>query len=128
VFKTILNPSQTVATGVGIGIVDLFIFNQHLPPMADIRTAQPHNGDVDTTRRQATGMCIVVNAFISLMTRDWDVFLIGGVVTVGMSYLAVHANALNPQTGKLDAGTPTLHAEAAVYSMPDYGYNAESAG
>ena len=127
-FKSILNPSQSVATGVGIGVVDLFVFNQHLPPMADIRTAQPHNTDVDAARRQATGMCIAVNGLVSLMTRDWNVFLIGGVVTVGMSYLAVHANALNPQTGKLDVGAPMLNAEATVYSMPDYGYAAEQNG
>jgi hypothetical protein len=118
--KSILNPSQSVAIGVGIGVVDAFIFQQHLPPMADIRTATPQNTDVDAARRQATGMCIAVNGLVSVMTRDWNVFLIGGVVTVGLSYLTAHANAVNPQTGKMEGSSPSINPDQATYNLPDY--------
>lgn len=119
--KSILNPSQSVAIGVGIGVVDAFIFQQHLPPMADIRTATPQNTDVDAARRQATGMCIAINGLVSVMTRDWNVFLIGGVVTVGLSYLTAHANAVNPQTGKMEGGSaPSINPDQATYNLPDY--------
>ena len=125
-FKSILNPSQAVATGIGIGVVDIFIFERHLPPMADIRTATPNNTDVDSTRRQATGMCIAVNGLVSLMTRDWNVFLIGGVVTVGLSFLTVHANAVNPQTGKMEGGSAgSINPDQAVYNLPDYSGDTE---
>jgi hypothetical protein len=126
--KSILNPSQSVAIGVGIGAVDVFVFQQHLPPMADVRTANPHNDDVDAARRQATGLCIAINGLVSVMTRDWNVFLIGGVVTVGLSYLTVHANALNPVTGKLDAGGAggaSINPEEAAYNLPDYSADTE---
>lgn len=122
---SVLDPSQTVAIGVGIGVVDAFIFERHLPPNADIRTAQPHNDDVDAARRQATGMCIAVNGFVSLITRDWNVFLIGGIVTVGLSYLAAHANALDPATGKMAGGTPSLNPEQQAYPLPDYSGDTE---
>jgi hypothetical protein len=103
--KSILKPPESVAVGVGIGVVDAFIFQHFIPNMADVRSAEPHNTDVDAARRQATGACIAVNGLVSLMTRDWNVFLIGGVVTVALSYAAVHANAVNPQTGNMQ-GTP----------------------
>lgn len=126
--KSILKPSETIAVGVGIGAVDVFIFTQHLPAMADIRTAQPHNTDVDASRRQATGLCIAVNGFVSLISRDWNVFLIGGIVTVGLSYLATHANALDPATGKMAGGTPSLGGDdLQAYPLPDYSEDSEAA-
>ena len=82
--KSILNPSQSVGVGIGIAAVDLLIFNQMMPSTTDIRTAQPQNHDVEGERRKAVIYCVGVNGFISLITRDWNVFLIGGIATVAM--------------------------------------------
>lgn len=128
--KSILNPEHSVAIGVGIGAVDLFIFEKHLPPIADIRTANQGNTDIETARKQATWLCIGVNGLVSVMTRDWNVFLIGGLVTASMSWLYAHANAVNPETGKMSApGNVTSLAPdmAAQYPMADYGYGSEAA-
>ena len=126
--KSILSPQHSVAVGVAIGAVDVFIFNQHIPNFADIRSAQPLNDDVDAGRRQATIMCTAVNGLVSLMTRDWNVFLIGGIVTVGLSWFAAHANAVNPQTGKLNApGGESIAPDMNSYPMPDYSSGSEAA-
>jgi hypothetical protein len=120
--KSILKPSESVAVGIGIGVVDAFIFQHAVPNLADIRTAAPQNTDVDTARRQATAECIAVNGLVSLMTRDWNVFLIGGVITVGLSYFTVHANAVYPQSGTMSApGEAPVNTDAAAqYPLPDY--------
>ena len=124
--KSILNPSQSVAMGIGIGAVDLLIFDRMVPGTADIRTAAPKNSDIETVRRQATIYCAGVNGFISLITRDWKVFLIGGIVTIAMSYLTAHANAVNPQTGKM---APTVEAslqsDMGAWALPDYSMQQE---
>lgn len=131
---SILNPSQSVGVGIGIGAVDLLIFSMHLPPIADIRTAsptnpknpgKPGNPDIESSRRSAVLYCTGVNGLISLVTRDWNVFLIGGIVTVAMSYISAHANAINPQTGKM-AGQPASLGGAGQdsgygFAMQDYG-------
>lgn len=119
---SILNPSSTVAIGIGLGAVDAFIFSTHLPNIADVRSADPQNTDVDTCRRQAAGLCIAINGVVSVMTRDWDVFLIGGIVTVGMAWLYVHANSVHPSTGTMTApgDAPTSGDSAQMYPLPDY--------
>lgn len=123
-FKTILNPSQSVAIGVGMGALDLWIFNQHLPSTADIRTAPAGNDDVETGRRQATIMAVGINGLVSVMTRDWNVFLIGGAVTAAMSILIAHANAVHPETGTMTApGEQSAPPVSQAYPMPDYGYS-----
>lgn len=124
VFKSVLSPSQSVATGVGIGVVDLFIFDRHLPAMADIRTADPQDTDIDASRRAATGQCIAINALVFLMTRDWNVFLIGGAITASMSWLVAHANTVHPATGSVvgpaDTYAPTASELSDQYAMPSY--------
>jgi len=126
--KSVLNPTESVAVGVGIGAVDLLIFDHFVPSITDIRSAQPQNDDVETARRQATLACVGVNGLISLMTRDWNVFLIGGMVTAAMSWFIVHANHVHPDTGSMK--TPGENAQASnmnMYPLPDYSMQSESA-
>lgn len=120
-FKSILTPSQSVGVGIGIGAVDLLIFDRMAPPVADVRTAAPQNNDVETTRRQATIYCVGVNGFVSLITKDWNVFLIGGIVTIAMSYLLAHANEINPSTGKMAGAAQSIDTGMADWAVPDYG-------
>lgn len=126
-FKSILNPTASVAVGIGLAAVDLWIFTNHVPPIADIRTADPGNADVETARRQATIMSVAVNGLVSVMTGDWNVFLIGGAVTAGFSFLLCHANAVHPATGTMkspeeNTAIATSNGEAG-YNLPDYGYD-----
>jgi hypothetical protein len=125
-FKSILNPSQSVGVGIGIGAVDLLIFDRMIPGIADIRTAAPRNADIETTRRQATIYCVGVNGFISLITRDWNVFLIGGMVTLAMSYLVAHANEVNPATGKMAGPVEASIAPGMeAFALEDYSMQQE---
>jgi hypothetical protein len=119
--RSILNPSQSVGVGIGIGAVDLLIFSHFVPSITDVRSANPQNQDVETARRQATLYCVGVNGLVSLMTRDWNVFLIGGAVTAAMSWLVVHANTVHPQTGTMQSpGETASQANTNMYPLPDY--------
>jgi hypothetical protein len=119
--KSILNPSQSVAVGVGISALDLLIFSHFVPSLTDVRSAKPQNSDVETARRQATMYCIGINGLVSLMTRDWNVFLIGGMTTAAMSWLVVHANTVHPQTGTMQSpGESAQSSNENMYPLPDY--------
>ena len=120
-FKSILKPEHSVAIGIGVGAVDLLVFNGLLPNTTDIRTANPQNHDVENERRKAVIYCIGINGFVSLITRDWTVFLIGGIVTIGMSYVIAHANEINPATGKMVGQALSIAPDLGYESLPDYG-------
>jgi hypothetical protein len=120
-FKSVLNPSQAVGVGVGISALDLLIFSHFVPSLTDVRSANPQNTDVETARRQATIYCVGINGLVSLMTRDWNVFLIGGATTAAMSWLVVHANTVSPQTGTMQSpGDAASSSNANMYPLPDY--------
>lgn len=131
--KNILDPSQAVALGVGMGAFDLLVFRHYVPNMADVRSASPDNQDVETARRQATITCVGLNGLVSVMTGNWDVFLIGGAVTAALSLMTVHANAVNPATGKMqpsgnsatDQGMSDAGTNSQGWPLPDYSDNSE---
>jgi hypothetical protein len=107
--------------GVGISALDLLIFSHFVPSLTDVRSANPQNGDVETARRQATLYCVGINGLVSLMTRDWNVFLIGGMTTAAMSWLVVHANTVHPQTGTMKSpGEAAQSSNENMYPLPDY--------
>jgi hypothetical protein len=119
--KSILNPSAAVGVGIGISALDLLIFSHFVPSVTDVRSANPQNGDVETARRQATIYCVGVNGLVSLMTRDWNVFLIGGATTAAMSWLVIHANTVHPQTGTMQSpGESAQASNTNMYPLPDY--------
>lgn len=119
--KSILKPEHSVAIGIGVGAVDLLVFNGLLPNTTDIRTANPQNTDVESERRKAVIYCVGINGFVSLITRDWSVFLIGGIVTIGMSYVIAHANEINPATGKMVGQAMSIAPDLGYEALPDYG-------
>lgn len=86
-----------------------------LPPITDIRTAEPENLDVDKAERTATWVAAGIVTGVALITQDATVFVIGGSVVVALAWLYRHANQVSPTTG--DA-TAALTSPGATSSAP----------
>lgn len=125
-FKSALKPDSAVMVGLASGAVIAAIYQTSVPNMADIRTASPHNSDVEAARKRAAYKSAGLLGLIFLMTRDVNSFLIGGMMLGAIDLHVKHANAVHPATGKIapaggsitDAGAPSGNAEA--FSLPDY--------
>jgi hypothetical protein len=118
VFKT---PESSVTTGlVEAGIV-YAIYASALPSHADIRSAPPHNKDIEAVRKAAAYKSAVMLALVFMLTRDINSTLIGSAALAGVDYWVKHSNGMDPQTGKLagaGAGKPVPNDIA--FPMPDY--------
>jgi hypothetical protein len=95
-----LNDESSVAIGLAVGGVAFTIFNMSLPPLTDIRAAEPENGDIFAAERTATWLAAGLVTGTALIVRDATVFVIGGTVVVAMAWLYRHANEVNPVSGK----------------------------
>lgn len=109
--------SNATSLGVLVGIVDVAIWRHFVPSVADVRTAQPFNGDLESAERTA----LLVGTFFTLVVagfaRSAEVFAVGGVVLIAMDFATKHANAVNPDTGKMTQGMPNVSTD---YPLPDY--------
>lgn len=92
-------PEASVGIGLAAGGIAFTVFNMSLPPITDIRAAEPENGDVFRSERTATWVAAGIVTGVALMTGDATVFIIGGSVVVALAWLYRHANAVNPVSG-----------------------------
>lgn len=97
---SVLKPEMSLMASLAVATVVYATYNNALPPIADARTAQPGNHDLDSAERSAAWISAGVVSAVSLMTRDINIFIIGGAMVIGMSWWHRHANMVNPEIGK----------------------------
>src|SRR5258706_15571780 len=114
-------PEGSIAIGLGEAAGVYAIYGAALPNHADIRSADPHNVDIEASRKAAAWKSAAILGLVFLITQDLNSFLIGGAALGGIDYLTKHANGVHPATGKLsgpDAGVPADNDVA--FPLPDY--------
>jgi hypothetical protein len=125
-------PEGSITIGLAEAAAVYMIYGAALPNHADIRSADPHNRDVEMARRHAAWKSAAVLGIIFLMTKDLNSFLIGGAALGGIDIMYKHANGVHPATGKLtgsqaagpipnDTAFP-LQDVGDHQSQPDMGY------
>jgi hypothetical protein len=100
-FSSILKPNEAVLAGLSEAAAVYVIYQAALPNHADIRTADPHNNDIEAARKRAAWLSAGILGIVFLMTKDLNSFLIGGAALAGIDVLTKHANAVHPATGKM---------------------------
>lgn len=120
--KSILTPDTSVLVGLANASLVLAIYNQALPKAAAVRTADPHDTDIEAARKGAAWTSAGALGFMFLLTRDRNSLLIGGLVLAGVDMLVKHSNGMNPMTGMLhdDRADSLDDTEANIYPLPDY--------
>jgi hypothetical protein len=94
---------MSILGGLATGSVAYATFQVMLPTATDVKAVEPDNRDVESSRKTATVVSLGIVGGISLIARDTGIFIIGGAITVALSYLYAHANMVNPLTGKVGA-------------------------
>lgn len=126
-FKSALKSDNAVMVGLAEGAVIAAVYQHAIPSMADVRTATPHNSDIEASRKRAALESAAILGLVFLMTRDVNSFLIGGLMLTAIDLHVKHANGVHPATGKLAPGGSITDNSVAVsgnteaFSLPDYG-------
>lgn len=116
-----LAPTASVGIGLATGGLAFTVYNMALPPLTDIRSAEPENMDVDSAERGATWIAAGIVAGVALITGDATVFIIGGATVVAMAWLYRHANQVTPLTG-FASGLSVPGAISEQEPAPDASY------
>lgn len=128
--KSVLKPDSSVTIGLAEAAAVYVIYQSALPSHADLRSAQPHDTDIEGARKAAAWKAASILGLVFLITQDVNSFLIGGAALAGIDLMAKHANAVNPATGKADTGhaaSPAMSQESQ-FPMPDYADSSQAAG
>lgn len=100
-----LKPDTATMVGLLTAGGVYLIYNNALPTVADVRTADPHDGDVEAARKAATWKGLALIGAVFLVARDLNSYIISGSALIGIDLMYKHANAVHPATGKIDTDT-----------------------
>jgi len=91
--------------GVIVGLTDVLIFNHFIgASVGDLLSSAPLNNTAERAEREALYTCLVLNVGVSLLMKSLEVFIVSGAVLIGVDFMSKHANAVNPQTGRMTQG------------------------
>lgn len=100
--KSILSPEGSVVGGIATGILVYAVYDRSLPDAATMGATPSNDPNIESGRKKAVWTSAAVLAGVTLITRDMNVFILGGAVLVFLDLHARHGNAVNPDTGKID--------------------------
>lgn len=119
VFKA---PENSITVGLAEAAAVYVIYQSALPNHSDIRSASPHDTDVEASRKRAAWKAASILGLVFLITQDLNSFLIGGAALGGIDLMVKHANAVHPATGKMagpQEAAQGTELETAT-PLPDY--------
>lgn len=112
--KSILSPNMSVATAMGTAGVVLAIHATVKPDNGTMMATAPHDNNLEAARKQAAWLSIGAVSVISLLTRDVNVFVVGGAMAVALDWYSRYAIARHPATGQIVTTTPQGPTLSAV--------------
>ena len=115
-----LKPELSLGASLAVMALDFGIYQLHMPPSADIRATQPHNGSIEQARKAATWTAIGAASALSLLARDPNIFIFGAGFAVVLDFFYRHANAVHPATGQVTI--PPAGGVSPDASAPTGGY------
>jgi hypothetical protein len=100
-FKSILKPQGSVTMGLATGILVYAIYDRSLPDAATMGATKAYDVNIEQGRKKAGYTAAASLAAVTLLTKDVNVFILGGMVLIALDIHARHANVTNPATGSL---------------------------
>jgi hypothetical protein len=100
-FTSILKPDGSVALGIATMVFVAFIYDKELPDMATIHATDAGDINVEAARKKAAWTGAAAISGITLLTKDTNILILGGVTLFALDMHTRHANMSNPVTGQL---------------------------
>jgi hypothetical protein len=100
-FTSILKPDGSIALGIATMIFVAFIYDRELPDMATIHATDAGDINVDAARKKAAWASAEAVSGVTLLTKDTNILVLGGITLFALDMHTRHANMSNPVTGAL---------------------------
>lgn len=114
---SLLKPDVSIPVALATGALVYGIYNLALPSVADVRTSAEQHPDVESANKMAAWTSAVAVAGIALISRDMNVFIVGGGMTLALTWWYKHADMVIPEIHRaipdFGGGEPDMQDAAA---------------
>lgn len=93
-----LKPEASLGMALATGTIVYAVHQNMTPSVADIRSLDKNNGDVQSAERTATWTSAAIVAGVSLLAKDATIFIVGGAITIALAWTTRHADQVDTVT------------------------------
>lgn len=104
---SVLKPDVSIPVALATGALVYGVYNLALPSVADVRTSAEAHPDVEAANTMATWTSAVAVAGIALISKDMNVFIVGGGMVIALSWWYKHADMVIPEISQAFPHAPT---------------------
>jgi hypothetical protein len=108
------NPAQSVGTGIAVAGIVLGVHATVTPNNGTIMATDAYDPNLEASRKEAALISFGVVSGISLLTKDVNVLVIGGLTMVALDWFTRYCIARHPATGQIVTQTPQTPTLQAV--------------
>jgi hypothetical protein len=122
-------PEVSVMASLATAAVVFGVYQVALPNVADVRSLDKQNPDIESAERLASWTSAAIVAGISLVAGDPNIFIVGGAMVVVLAWWHRHADQVDNVTHRaVSAGSgSTLTPRTSEAEAPEM-YTAPAAG
>ena len=114
-----LKAEASLTVALATGTLVYAIFQNATPTIADQRSVDQFNADLESAERQASWTAAAAVAGISLISRDPNPFIFGGAMVIVLAWAHRHADMVNPLTGKASVERREPHGAQVPPALAD---------
>lgn len=102
-----MKPEAEVSIALATGVMAYGAYQMALPSMADVRSLEANNRDIQSAERVAAWTAAGLVSLVALVTKSPSVFTLGGLVVIGASWTTRHADRVDTVTKKAASMVPS---------------------
>lgn len=95
-----MKPDAEVSIALATSVMAYGAYQMALPSVADIRTLEPNNADIQASERVAAWVAAGGVSLVALLTKSPAVFILGGSTVIAASWMTRHADRVDSVTHK----------------------------
>jgi len=95
-----MKPESEVSIALATSVMAYGAYQLALPSVADIRSLEPGNADIQGAERTAAWVAAAGVSLVALLTKSPAVFTLGGATVVAASWMTRHADRVSSVSGK----------------------------
>jgi hypothetical protein len=99
--KSVLKPEGSVIMGAATAVMIWGVYDRSLPDAATMHATAPYDINLEAGRKKAVWTSAALLGAVSLLTRDVNVFILGGATLIALDLHARTAISSSPETGRL---------------------------
>lgn len=108
-----MKPDAEVSIALATSVMAYGAYQLALPSVADIRTLEPGNADIQASERVAAWVAAGGVSLVALLTQSPAVFILGGATVIAASWMTRHADRVDSVTHKAASLVPLPSAKGA---------------